>query len=98
MKAQAMLTSPQSESQISWGGNDDPNGLFEEGKYYECEIEVRSSSTALYFINFPGKKFNSVNFKFFPEDAWDQAATKWRSEYSKGGPRDYKTKVNGVYI
>jgi hypothetical protein len=54
----------QSEDQINWGRNDNPNDLLEIGREYEVlEKEVHSWHSKLILKEFPDKKFNSVNFK-----------------------------------
>lgn len=50
--------------QIRWGSNDDPNDLLEVGKVYDVEDwEVHSWHTKVILVDFPGKRFNSVNFE-----------------------------------
>jgi hypothetical protein len=52
------------DSQVNWGGGDDPREILEEGKEYEVEkTEVHSWHTRLHLAGFPGKWFNSVCFK-----------------------------------
>lgn len=53
-----------SDSQVRWGGNDDPRGILVEGDVYELWDEyVHSSHTKLEFVDFPGLRFNSVCFE-----------------------------------
>lgn len=50
--------------QINWGSNDDPNDLLEVGKVYDVsDWEVHTWHTKVHLKDFPGKKFNSVNFE-----------------------------------
>ncbi len=52
------------DEQVSWGANDDPRGLLEEGNVYTVEtVETHRWHTKYYLKEFPGKKFNSVSFK-----------------------------------
>jgi len=79
VKIFATLVEPQSESQIQWGGNDDPNGLLEIGKPYQVdEIEVHSWHTKIILKDFPGKKFNDAGFDYTPKNAGDLARSQWR--------------------
>lgn len=50
--------------QIRWGSNDDPNDILEVGKVYDVsDWEVHTWHTKVHLTDFPGKRFNSVNFE-----------------------------------
>ena len=52
-----------SQSQIQWGGHQDPTGLLVPGETYTIDrIEVRSYHTKVYLVDYQGKSFNSVWF------------------------------------
>lgn len=52
-----------SESQIKWGGTDDPAGLLEVGEIYKVDdLIVRSYHTKVILAAFPEHRFNSVCF------------------------------------
>lgn len=51
------------DSQVSWGGCDDPRGVLEEGKEYTIlNRDVHSWHTKIELEEFPGLFFNSVCF------------------------------------
>lgn len=53
-----------SDSQVSWGGCDDPRGLLQESESYAVEsIEQHTWHTKIILSAFPSKKFNSVCFE-----------------------------------
>ncbi len=53
-----------SESQVNWGGNDDPAALLTAGVEYELlREEVHSWHTKYILRDFPDKKFNSCSFE-----------------------------------
>lgn len=53
-----------SDEQVKWGNNDDPRPLMTRGdKLTLKHKEVHTWHTKLEFVEFPGKKFNSVHFK-----------------------------------
>ena len=52
------------QSQINWGGNDDPRPLLTIGKIYTVKRrEIHSWHTKFILAEYPNKKFNSVNFE-----------------------------------
>lgn len=58
-----------SDEQVSWGGNDDPRPLLEEGRSYEvADLEMHSWHTKITLVDFPDKKFNSVSFDIKKEE------------------------------
>ena len=51
------------ESQISWGGNDDPNKVLTVGEKYDIEsVDVHSWHTKITLVGFEGV-FNSSSFE-----------------------------------
>ena len=74
----AVLTQKQSAEQISFGGNDNPNDFLEIGKHYDVyAIEVHSWHIKLLLLDYPGKKFNLINFDIHPPEAIDKAIKNW---------------------
>lgn len=68
----AIFESKQSQDQINWGSNDNPNNVLEVGKVYEVlEEEVHSWHTKLILKDFPNKKFNCITFKYITEASHD---------------------------
>ncbi|MGH0033021.1 MAG: hypothetical protein ACQGVC_24795 [Myxococcota bacterium] len=53
-----------SESQVRFGGNDDPRGVLQPGKVYEVQDQKVYDWSSCYVID--GKCYNTVNFA--PED------------------------------
>lgn len=52
------------DSQVQWGGGDDPRNMLQEGaEYTVTNKEVHSWHTLLELAEAPGQKFNSVCFK-----------------------------------
>ena len=52
-----------SQSQIDWGGNDDPRSLLTIGEEYEVEsTDVRSWHTKITLVGIKGR-FNDASFK-----------------------------------
>lgn len=52
-----------SESQVSWGSNDDPNEVLTVGETYDVEsADVHSWHTKLHLVGFEGI-FNSASFE-----------------------------------
>lgn len=59
----ARYTGNASDTQVRWGGNDDPRDLLEVGKVYDIKrVDVHTWHTKIYLVDFPGMKFNSVHF------------------------------------
>ena len=56
------------DTQVRWGGNDDPRGLLTKGTIYELQHkEVHSQHTKYFLAEFPDKEFNSVCFESIKE-------------------------------
>lgn len=68
----------QTNDQVNWGSNDNPNDLLTVGTLYDVvEIEVHSWHTKIELAGFPGKKFNNVNFKWTDEKPLKDAMAAW---------------------
>ncbi len=53
-----------SESQIMWGGCDNPNGLLEVGREYEVIGTAHNQNATLIILGaFPALIFNAANFE-----------------------------------
>lgn len=69
----------QTDSQINWGSNDNPNDLLTIGTLYDVsKIEVHSWHTKIELVGFPGKKFNTVGFSWADDKPLQEALAKWR--------------------
>ena len=55
------------DSQVAWGGNDDPRKVLTEGEEYTIEsVDVHSWHTKITLVGIKGR-FNNVSFKYCGE-------------------------------
>ena len=70
-----------SESQIRFGGNDDPRDILTVGDEYELEdVEVHSYHTKIKLKGFDGW-FNDVSFTYINRDMLNEALQEYAKQY-----------------